>query len=358
MVAERDGAVVSGVGLRAALGEHAVQVAASVRAGLSGLREWPDFETPQGPLVAATVEPLLLDRPWPEKVLDLLERPLAEALAQAQVADLDELAQGRRVRAFVSVPYLDRAGADAEAVAALRETLVEDLFHGLEAPVPLELVGFDHAGGAVVLARACDALQRGDADLCLVLGADSWLEGPVLDALLEAGRLKVPRGRGGFIPGEGGAALVVEGAASARRRGAAMLAHVAAVAVDREAPPWSPEAPASGRALGRAIDAATGAAGGLGGISRVLLDLSGERWRFLEWTLVEARLSDRMPRGWRMWHPADGLGDVGAAFVPMAVGLAARAFARGYAGRGQVLIGASSERGERGAVVLAPGKEG
>jgi 3-oxoacyl-[acyl-carrier-protein] synthase-1 len=355
MPPERSGVVLTGIGMRAALGGHAVQVAASVRAGLSRLREWSDYETRDGPLVTAFTDPNLGDRAWPEKALELLQQPLAEALAGAQLADFTEVCRPNgsgRARAYVATPYADRPGTGEEAFKELGQTLGEDLF-GEGVSVPLELVAMDHAAGAVATARACEALQRGEADWCIVSGVDSFLEGGMLDALLAADRLKTRSVPSGLIPGEGGAVLVLETATSARRRKAPVLAHIDAVALEREEARWSPEAPVSGRALVRAIERATDAAGGPAAFTRVIADLNGERWRFLEWALAESRLSDHLPRGWRLWHPADAMGDVGAAFCPVAAGLAVRAFARRYAGGGKVLVVASSERGERAALALA-----
>lgn len=347
--------VITGVGARGTLGDHAVQLAASLRAGLTRLREWPWYETREGPLVAAFTDPDLQDRPWHEKVLDLLELPLAEALGAAAVDDLEDATALGRVRAFVATPSFGRPGSDPDAVATLAGTLAEDLF-GEGTRVALELAPADHAAGVLAMARACEALQRGSADLCLVAGVDSWLEGGVLDALFEADRLQ-RRGHPGLVPGEAGAVLVLETAASARRRRARVRAGVDAVVLEREDAAFDPGAPLTGRTLARAVERAATSAGGAARLTRIAVDLNGERWRFLDWALAESRVSDALPDGWRLWHPAEGVGDVGAASVPLAAAVATRAFARGYAGGGKVLVAASSETGERGAVVLSPPEE-
>lgn len=353
MPVDHSGVVVTGIGARASAGDCAAQAAASVRAGFSVLREIPWAEGPDGPIVAGFTDPDLQDRPWAEKAVDLLAQPLAEALFTAGLDDVDAVAsvcRAGRGRVLLATPYGDRPGGDPAAIREALQSLGLMLF-GEGAP-GMHPVPADRAAGAIAIAQAAALLQRGDAEFCIVLGVDSFLESDVLQALLSGGQLKTGGAPSGLVPGEAGAALVLETAGSARRRKVEVLARIAAVALERDAP-WTADAPASGAGLERAIEKAGAAVGGLKGVTRIVSDLNGERWRFLEWALAESRVASGLGAEWQIWHPADCLGDVGAAFVPMATALAARAFARGYAG-GQILVVASSEKGERAAMVVAP----
>ncbi|ATB41052.1 3-oxoacyl-ACP synthase [Cystobacter fuscus] len=201
------------------------------------------------------------------------------------------------------------------------------------------------------MARAIEQLTEHKADLCVVGAVDSLLESTFLHALLAEGRLKTGQSSSGLIPGEGAAALVLERTEDALRRQAWPLAVVDAISLEQDAP-HQPHAPIRAEGPTRALRTVLEVAGA-GGIRRVMNDLNGERWRFLEWALAETRCLDGLPRGWQLWHPADCLGDVGAAFGLVAVALATRAFARGYHGDGKVLIAACSERGERAAMCLS-----
>src|SRR5207247_7451298 len=126
---------------------------------------------------------------------------------------------------------------------------------------------------------------------------------------------------------------------------------VGTVKVEREPTPLGPDHPITADALSRAVHA-TLEAEDPSRLHGVLVDLSGERWRFLEWALAETRFSMRLPAGWRLWHPADCIGDVGAATGLVHVALAVRAFARDYAGGGSVLVDNSPERCERFAACI------
>lgn len=355
MAAERSLAVITGVGARAAVGDHAVQVAASIRAGVSGFRAWPHAGDDDAH-AAAFVDPDLGDGPWGEKALELLRDPVREALFTAGLWDQEAVAEWCRrgaLRAFLGTPHPGReGGAPGRLVETVQELSEALLPAGIALPV--EAYGLDQPAGAMALAQACEALQQGRLEVALVCGVDSLLDAAALQPLVEGGRVKTDAGRAGFIPGEAGACLVVETAAHARRRGAAALAHLEAVCLEREQKPAGPEAAVEVSALVRCLERARERGGPSRTFPCVVSDLDGERWRFLAWALAEARVPGLFAEGWQHWTPADAAGEVGAAFIPLAAVLAVRGFARGYAGPGAALIVASSERGERAAVALGP----
>lgn len=350
--------VVSGLGMRTAVGHHAVQSCASIRAGLNRFTAWPHFGL-DGGLIASSVRPALRDGSWVDKLVDLAEPALAEALWSARLFEwplaLPHARTPARVCVFLTTGYLDRPGVDTEQLQELHETVAEDLFPD-EAGVRLELLPLDHAAGLVGVARACEELQRGRADLCVVGGGDSLLDSVYLQALLEAGRLKVPHKSSGLIPGEAAGFLVLEQASLAERRGAPAHLQIDAVALERDEP-WEPQAPVRGRAMARALRTVLDAARGGEDFGHVLCDLNGERWRFLEWAVLETRCLGGIPHGWRLWHPADCIGDVGGAFGSVAVGLAAHILRRVPGDRSRILITSTSERGERAALSVSRAKE-
>jgi 3-oxoacyl-[acyl-carrier-protein] synthase-1 len=354
MAAEGVSLVVTGIGARAAVGDHAVQVAASVRAGVNGFRIWP--ESGAVGFAAAFTDPVLHDAPWTEKALRLLEDPVREALWSAGLLDTPRLAAilaGGRACGYLGIPHPTREGTRPGALEATLEQLSYLLVRGATAPLPLASFGLDQPAGALALARAGEALRAGRIDLALVCGVDSLLHEAALFPMIRAGRVKTERNRSGFVPGEAGVALVVETAGHAGRRRAPVLARLDVVALDAEQRPAGPEAAVRVDALLRTLAQAAGAGAAPRVFTHVVSDLDGERWRFLEWALAETRSPALFAEGWEHWSPADTLGEVGAAFVPLAVALLARGFARGYAGGGPALVVASSERGERAAIALS-----
>jgi 3-oxoacyl-[acyl-carrier-protein] synthase II len=94
------------------------------------------------------------------------------------------------------------------------------------------------ASAAFVIGLAAEQILLGKADAMLVGGAETPLQPAVLAQLQSAGVLAehaeaahacrpFDRARNGLVPGEGGAFLILESAAGAAKRGAAVLAHLA-----------------------------------------------------------------------------------------------------------------------------------
>jgi len=358
MGAEPPEIVVTGIGMRTAIGNHAVQSCASARAGINRFVEWPHFGTggaeEGGGLVVSATTPDLGDGPWIEKAIPLVIQPLHEVLWHAGLYEgAGGGAGGKRIGAFLGTPYSDRVGVDEDG---FREFSIEARQHCISPThaTHMEIVASDHAAGLMAMARAIEQLQDGTLDICFVGAVDSLLETQHLSALSDEGRLKVESRSSGLIPGEGAAFVALERHEDARSRGARPLARIASVGLDQESAPCTSDEPSRAEGLTRALRVAVEGAGGAEPLHTALVDLTGERWRFLEWALVETRCFHEFPRGWSLWHPADCWGDIGAAFGPSAVCFAVRAFERGFGGPGGVLICASSERGERATTVLFP----
>jgi 3-oxoacyl-[acyl-carrier-protein] synthase-1 len=92
------------------------------------------------------------------------------------------------------------------------------------------------------------------------------------------------------------------------------------------------------------------------GLNRVgfrIADLIGEQYWFKQTTLANLRL-ERDASGFQdLWSPAESLGNVGAAVVPIMIGMALLAARKNYAAGNPVLIEASNDSGACGAAILA-----
>ena len=349
--------VITGIGMRTPVGNDAVQTAAAVRAGIARFAGWErGGHWGDGPRVTAAQLPEYLgNEPWYEKVDLIAPQPIHEALWDAALHDLTALRARARgaLGVYLATPHPDRPGVSPESYAEFLEQTEERL--GVPARVDLiEHVTDDHAAGIGALARAVLQLLERRIDVALVVGIDSLLHSSYVEAMAADGVLKLPDRAHGLFPGEGVAALVLERASDAAARGARVQARIGALALDAEATPLGERYPIRGEAGSRVVSAVLAAEARPGDIHRVIIDMTGERWRALEWSLIETRCLGELPSGWQMWHPADCFGDLGAATSVAHAGLAVRAFARGYAGSGAVLLYAASQRGQRAAATLWP----
>jgi 3-oxoacyl-[acyl-carrier-protein] synthase I len=341
---------VTGYGAVTAVGLTAVQSAASVRAGICRLGEhplaWsmtdpPFFEEPE-PLVCAavaTLEPVLAE---PDRFLNLALAPLQELVSSAGLQREDI----PRAGLFLALPYnvASVVGPDVLLYEFRRRAAWRQL--ALQETVCGGPTGFFRA-----LAMARDALAAGRCWYALVGAVDSHLGEATMRRLDEAGRLRSPRSRDGFFPGEAGAWLWLEQRALAERRGVMPRAVLHGPVLAWEPQPFTGDRQSTGTGLTTAL---RGAVSGCGVAPRwVIADLNGESFRAFEWGLAVTRLGADLAGLREVTHPADCWGDVGTAGPPLFIMLACEAFRRRWAPARQALVFAGHDAGERGAAVVA-----
>jgi len=203
------------------------------------------------------------------------------------------------------------------------------------------------AAGLLALEDASKAIAEDRIDTAIVGGVDSWIRAPVLRRLDEAGILRSASNPQGLIPGEAAAFVVLERIDKARGRGAR-------AAATSEEPTAGTDDPNQGVGLTTAVREAASAAGGFEVPPLVVCDLNGDRYRASEWSLAAIRTLGRLHGDMSLWHPADCIGDPGAASGIVNIVWAVAAFGKRYAPAERALIWGASEGPTRGAVVLAP----
>jgi 3-oxoacyl-[acyl-carrier-protein] synthase-1 len=337
---------VTALGGVSSVGLGILETCASVRAGFTRFEEEPNVFVQPPHDTPDMLEPAVTAR-VPELSPALLGEDRLDALAMAALRDLfatSRVGRGtwpRRTALLLAGPPATRA----PRLAALPVRLAARL--GLPDWAGAAVLTHGAAAAFELVAQAAAALAQGHADACLLLGVDSWLVGDALGGLDRAERLKSTRNVDGFVPGEGACALLLEPATAA---GARALLRVGPVGLGHEPQPLTSDRQSSGAGLVSALR-------GTGGLGRpaplVLCDLNGESYRAFEWGLVLARLAgDLEPAA--LVHPADCLGDVGAATGPFLLALACAAFLRGHAGAAHALAFTASDEGARSAIALAP----
>ena len=195
-------------------------------------------------------------------------------------------------------------------------------------------------------------IAAGTRTVCVIGGVDSYLDRHTLAWLHERGQLKSEQNRWGFVASEAAGFCVIAGAQLCDALGLRARAHLLGTGVGREEVVPRSHVPLLGLGLTAALRTAiTGLPTGARA-AEVVCDLNGERWRGDEYGFSLPRYARNLEAPRRFRAPATTWGDVGAASGPLLALAAAHAGERGYAAGPMCLLWASSEGGERAAVLL------
>lgn len=211
-----------------------------------------------------------------------------------------------------------------------------------------------HTAVAAGMDAARERLAYGRWQRVLLLAVDTLLDRSSITWLLDSQRLKRPGHPHGVMPGEAAVVLLLEH--PGERLGQPVGVTVEDVAVERSPTDVAKDSvqrePAVARArrwrsafsrLSPALDLASSV--------DQYVDLTGEIGRAEVWGHLQPHLHQRITAG-RTWFPAEGFGETGAASSAVACVLAARSWARSYAGGDRALIWSLADHGHAGVIRL------
>jgi 3-oxoacyl-[acyl-carrier-protein] synthase-1 len=219
---------------------------------------------------------------------------------------------------LLCVSETDRAGRFTGVDESLWRDIVERLqlrFHRRSA-----VISEGRVGGVKALAYARKLLDRDpDVHSVLVCGVDSLLVAGTLNHYHEQRRLLTADNSDGFIPGEAATAVLL---GDMEDKATATLA-ITGVGFGSEPAPIGSEKPLRGDGLSAAIKQAVADAGvKYADMAYRLTDNSGEQYGFKEAALAMARTLRPVKPEFDILHPADCIGEVGAATVPALLAVA------------------------------------
>jgi 3-oxoacyl-[acyl-carrier-protein] synthase I len=334
---------ITAVGMVCPIGLSAATACAAKRAGISALAHLPYYDNSGEPIVGGTVPDLDWSRRGASRVLELLVRPLAELLREQTGLRWDQVAL------LLCLPDPARPGSGGSELAASVLRRVEEASGVQFDRSHSRVFASGHTAAFEALREARAMLGRSEVSACVVCGADSYVNAATLLWLDQHYRLKTPANRDGVIPGEAGAAVMVE-----PQMAPGVGAEVIGLGFGKEQAHLLSEEPLLGRGLADAARSAlTEARLGMHEIDLRLSDVTGELYGFKELPLLEGRLMrDVRKKAQPLWHWAEAIGDTGSAAGVAQLVLANEAFRKGYAPGERVLCLTSSVLGNRAAAVL------
>lgn len=339
------------VGAITSVGLRAVDTAFSHRASAAAMREAPLVDREGEPITMCflpSLDPLLSGA---DRAFVLGRRALEEALAA-----LGPAAATLRMRLAVSLDesFAER-GPDGQPAG---QSFAGSLARGVSKLVPdmaVETSVRGPAGPAYLLPSLCEALAAGSIDAAILGGVHTDYEPRRIAALSAADRLFRSDNLDALIPGEAAAFVVLMRPDTARRLRLRSRGEIRAAATGYEkARPDNDESAFQAAGLTTALRAALAplAQDGLRA-GWMLTDLTFEMFRHLELQAASVRTQRHFCEPQAVESPAQRLGHLGAAVMPLHLVLAAEAYRRGYAPHPFAVSIAGSDGGERGAVLVS-----
>lgn len=336
-----------GLGVRCAVGLEARAAAAAVRAGIAGFGDHPYMIDKVGePIVVAREPTLDAELQGPERFAGLARPALIEALAPLTLRGI----AAHSARVLIGTPE-PRPGLP-DGIGEALDRLVAETTSAPSGQQPTFLPR-GNAAGLLAMRYACEMLLAGHSRFCLTGGVDSYLTANCLEWMDEQGILKSSANRNGFLPGEAAGFCVLASGATAREFDLPVLAWLETTGCAVEESRIRTATICVGRGLSDAFEQALASLRmPQDRVDESICDLNGEPYRSEEFAFTVLRTQKFFIDFSRFVTPGDCWGDVGAASGPLFASLAIAAHARGYAKGPRTMLWASSEGGDRAAVVL------
>lgn len=208
------------------------------------------------------------------------------------------------------------------------------------------------AGVFSQVSRAISMIEKGELDYCIVGGIDSYIDYDRLSLYDDQWRIKSERNVDGFIPGEGSVMFLLENVSNAENRSMAPLSSLSAVVGDVEKNHINSGKNSSGNGLGNVVQNLYKLTELEKKIAWTMNDMNGESYRGHEWGTILVRHNSLFDDEHVLDHPADCVGELGAAGGALLVAQTTFAFVNGFNRADNALVYVSSDSGERAAMLV------
>jgi len=327
-----------GSGMVTGIGLSAPATCAAIRCGINSFKE-TRFVDASGEWIIGSEVPL--DEPWrgPAKLARMLCAVIRES------AQTDASIQLERTPVIICISERERPGRFDD----LKQRLVDEIGKDLALHPDSSIVSQGRVGGIVALREARALVYSKGHPAVIIAGVDSYLHAPALAAFEAKRRLLTAANSDGFIPGEGASAVIVKRVKPSNEPQLVVVG----IGFGVERATIDSEEPIRADGLVEAVRNALADAGtDMAAIDFRIADVSGEQYAFKEAALAMTRLMKVRKEEFDIWHPADCIGEIGAAAGPAILNVAWAACTKGYSKGRNILCHFGNDDGKRAAAVL------
>lgn len=326
--------MVSGVGLNAAAS------CAAIRCALDNFQE-TRFMDDGGEWLMGCAVPL--EHAWrgKSKLIKMAALAIQECLQEHGNINVAE------TPLLLCLPETERPGRVFSDDNAFFLELQQELalsFHEKSRVIPMGRVA-----ASVALQRARTLIHTQGIPQVLIAGVDSLLVSATLETFMQREYVLTSNNSDGFIPGEAGAAILVEPVY--RQEAAQLICH--GIGFGTEKAHVDSEEPLRAEGLTTAVKGALAEAGcEMHDLDFRITDVSGKQYYFKEASLALSRVLRKRKVEFDIWHPADCIGEVGAT-IGLAMFIVIKfAFIKHYSKGHKVLFHFGSDDGKRSACIM------
>ncbi|MCB1869900.1 MAG: hypothetical protein KDI43_15645 [Gammaproteobacteria bacterium] len=330
---------ITGTGMVTGVGLSAPASCAAIRCAIDNFQE-TRFMDSGGEWIMGCEVPL--EKPWRGRTK--LIRMAASAITEVLQGNADIVPE--QTPLLLCLAEQSRPGRVFEDDNQLFLDLQQEL--GLEFHQKSRVIAGGHVSVAIAFKHARELIHRLRIKHVIVAATDSLLVGPTLAHYEENERLLTSRNSNGFIPGEAGAAMVVESAAG--KRGGYLICEGLGFGIEKAH--VDSEEPLKALGLSAAIRESLGDAGKNESILDFkITDISGGQYAFKESSLAFSRIDRTHREEFDIWHPADCIGEVGAAIGLVMAGVLKSACEKEYAKGSSILAHCGNDDGKRASMI-------
>ena len=343
--------VVYATGVVSAIGTTALETAMLLRTGLPALTEAPlSAGDAKSGITMGMTRLLPPTRFGSERATDLLGVALTELISS--VRDAGGLGiRDLKLRVAVSIDE-DVPGGTTLLRNQLTALLVNQLGQVDVRFSPPNGPG-GAAGAAHVLEDALSALALREVDAILLCGVHTDYDPERIARLVAEARLFSPENPNAIIPGEAAAALLIGRPDLGHRIRMTPRLEVFSIGTSNgDLTPFSSTSVFEDFALTNALEAATNGLADELKIGFALTDLGCEQYRVREFYASLTRVADQFMEPMSIDAPAQRIGALGAAAMPLSLAVASEMAMRGYAPAPLGVVVGGSELGARAAMVV------
>ena len=331
---------ITGSGFIAGNGNSRDAVCAATRAGLNNFRESRYVDGCGGWLVTSEA---MLDQP----TTGIRRSASMAAGVILETFDNDPSLVPEKTPVVLCLAERDRPGRAAD--------FDDSVFLALQNELPFTLerssmtVSQGRVGSAVALREARRLIYDENNKAVVIACVDSIFGADAVSAGLRSRRFITSLNSDGYIPGEAASAIIVRRPVASPDRQLVLVG----LGFGVEKAPIQSELPLRANGLAAAIRNAVEDTGySFDRLDFRVTDLSGEQYYFREATLALARLARAPKEEFDLWHPADCIGEVGAAIGGAAVNIVWHSLENEYAPGTTVLAHFSNDDGKRAAMIM------